>query len=89
MDLSGPRSVAPASVLMAAEPAIELKQQELEARISALEYALQVLINGLTDRDSLDRERVIRLLEAAAKGPDAAASNPGVPAARIELSERF
>ena len=56
---------------------MEAKQRELEARIVAIEYTLQVIINCLSDRQSLDREKVLRLLRTAAAEPGASASPCG------------
>ena len=71
------------------EMGMETKQQELEARIVAIEYALQVIVNCLSDRQSLDREKVLRLLRTAAETPDAGASNCAIPAALVGLAERL
>jgi hypothetical protein len=71
------------------ETGMEAKQRELEARIVAIEYTLQVIINCLSDRQSLDREKVLRLLRTAAAEPGAGASNPAVPAALKGLAERL
>jgi len=68
---------------------METKQRELEARIVAIEYALQVIVNCLSDRESLDREKLLRLLRTAAEEPKAGASNPSVPAALSALAERL
>ncbi|WP_336492540.1 hypothetical protein [Methylobacterium nigriterrae] len=68
---------------------METKQRELEARIVAIEYALQVIVNCLSDRESLDREKLLRLLRTASEEPRAGASNPSVPAALGALAERL
>ncbi|AWN43317.1 hypothetical protein [Methylobacterium durans] len=68
---------------------METKQRELEARIIAIEYSLQVIVNCLSDRDSLDRGKLLRLLRSAAEEPNAGASNPSVPAALVGLAERL
>ncbi|GEP06545.1 hypothetical protein [Methylobacterium oxalidis] len=68
---------------------METKQRELEARIIAIEYSLQVIVNCLSDRDSLDRGKLLRLLRSAAEEPAAGASNASVPAALVGLAERL
>ncbi|MBX9930191.1 MAG: hypothetical protein K2Y56_01410 [Methylobacterium sp.] len=68
---------------------MDAKQQELEARIVAIEYTLQVVVNCLSDRQSMDRQKVLRLLRTAAETPKAGASNPSVPAALIALAEHL
>jgi hypothetical protein len=71
------------------EAGMETKQRELEARIVAIEYTLQVIVNCLSDRQSLDRGKVLRLLRTAAEEPEARASNSAVPAALVGLAERL
>lgn len=71
------------------ESGMETKQQELEARIVAIEYALQVVVNCLSDRESLDRAKLLRLLHTAAAEPNASASNASVPAALRSLVDRL
>jgi hypothetical protein len=71
------------------ESRMETKQQELEARIVAIEYALQVVVNCLSDRASLDRAKLLRLLHAAAAESNANASNSSVPAALTSLANRL
>jgi len=68
---------------------MEAKQQELEARIVAIEYALQVVVNCLSDREALDRAKLLRLLQAAAAEPNANVSNPNVPAALRNLADQL
>ena len=71
------------------EMGMETKQRELEARIVAIEYTLQVIVKCLSDRQSLDRGKVLRLLRTAAEEPGAGASNSAVPAALVGLAERL
>ncbi|AWN40275.1 hypothetical protein [Methylobacterium durans] len=66
---------------------MEMKQRELEARIVAIEHALQVIVNCLSDRQSLDRGKLVYLLGAAADEPNAGLSNAGVPRALRRLAE--
>jgi hypothetical protein len=68
---------------------MEMKQRELEARIIAIEHALQLVVNCLSDRSSLDREKLVRLLGVAAEEPSARVSNSGVPKALRALAERL
>lgn len=71
------------------ETGMDAKQQELEARIVAIEYTLQVIVNCLSDRQSMDRQKVLRLLRTAAETPEAGGSNPAIPAALIALAEHL
>lgn len=68
---------------------MDAKQQELEARIVAIEYTLQVIVNCLSDRQSMDRGKVLRLLRTAADAPEAGVSNHAIPAALRGLAERL
>ncbi|MDR7037419.1 hypothetical protein J2X36_002166 [Methylobacterium sp. BE186] len=68
---------------------MEMKQRELEARLIAIEYALENIVKCLSAPGALDREKVIRLLREATKDARAAASNSGVPTALDELSRRL
>jgi len=68
---------------------METKQQELEARIIAIEYTLKVVVNCLSDRESLDRAKLLRLLHTAATEPNANASNASVPAALRNLADQL
>ena len=68
---------------------MEVKQQELEARIVAIEHALQLIVNCLSDRQSLDRGKLIRLLGSAADEAKDQASNMDVPTALRSLAERL
>jgi hypothetical protein len=68
---------------------METKQQELEDRIVAIEYTLQVIVNCLSDRQSLDRGKVLQLLQTAAQEPAAGAMNGAIPAALRDLAERL
>ncbi|GJE29160.1 hypothetical protein [Methylobacterium organophilum] len=65
------------------------KQGDLEARIVAIEYALQVLIDCLGDRNAVDPAKIARLLTTAAGDPQAASSNIAVPRALNALAERI
>jgi hypothetical protein len=71
------------------ESRMETKQQELEARIVAIEYALKVVVNCLSDRESLDRAKLLRLLHTAAMDPNANASNASIPAALMNLADQL
>ncbi|GJE41315.1 hypothetical protein [Methylobacterium soli] len=68
---------------------MEVKQQELEARIVAIEHTLQVIVNCLSDRQSLDRGKLVNLLGAAADEAKGNASNAGIPAALRRLAEQL
>ena len=68
-------------------PGMEMKQQELEARIVAIEHTLQLIVNCLSDRQSLDRGKLVNLLGAAADEAKGSASNSGVPTALRRLAE--
>ena len=66
---------------------MEVKQRDLEARIVAIEYTLQMIVNCLSDRQSLDRGKLVNLLGAAAEESKADQSNSGVPKALRRLAE--
>ena len=66
---------------------MEVKQRDLEARIVAIEYTLQMIVNCLSDRQSLDRGKLVNLLGAAAEEPKAGQSNSDVPKALRRLAE--
>ena len=68
---------------------METKQRELEARIVAIEHALQLIVNCLSDRESLDRGKLVRLLGSAADEAKGGASNSNVPAALRRLAEQL
>jgi hypothetical protein len=68
---------------------METKQRELEARIVAIEHALQLIVNCLADRESLDRGKLVNLLGAAADEAKGNASNTGVPTALRKLAEQL
>ncbi len=68
---------------------MEVKQQELEARIVAIEHTLQLIVNCLSDRQSLDRAKLVRLLGNAADEAKGHASNAGVPNALRKLAEQL
>ena len=70
-------------------PVMEMKQRELEARIVAIEHTLQLIVNCLSDRESLDRGKLVNLLGTAADEAKANASNSGVPTALRRLAERL
>jgi hypothetical protein len=71
------------------ELGMEAKQQELEARIVAIEHTLQLIVNCLSDRQSLDRGKLIRLLQDAADEAKGHASNTGVPSALRKIAEQL
>jgi hypothetical protein len=71
------------------ETGMDAKQQELEARIVAIEYTLKVIVNCLSDRQSMDRQKVLRLLRTAAEAPEAGESNPAIPVALNSLAEHL
>ncbi|KAB1068485.1 hypothetical protein [Methylobacterium planeticum] len=68
---------------------MEMKQQELEARIVAIEHTLQLIVNCLSDRQSLDRAKLVRLLGSAADEAKGHASNASVPSALRKLAEQL
>ena len=68
---------------------METKQRELEARIVAIEHALQLIVNCLSDRQSLDRGKLVNLLGSAADEAKGNAENAGVPTALRRLAERL
>ena len=55
----------------------------------ANEYALKLVVNCLSDRESLDRAKLLKLLHAAAAEPNASASNASVPAALRSRADRL
>ncbi|MGU3540098.1 hypothetical protein [Methylobacterium sp. A54F] len=62
------------------------KQAELEARIIALEYALEVLVNCLTDARAIRPTKIANLLTAAAPEAQSACGSPEVAAALKQLA---
>lgn len=68
---------------------MESRQTELEGRIVALEYALQVLTDCLSDRKLVDSAKIARLLNHAADDPEVGRSNPCVPRALADLAKRL
>lgn len=65
------------------------RQEELEARIVALEYALEVLVNCLTDANAIRPAKIAHLLEEAASQAKAATCGRSVPAALKHLSVKL
>ncbi|GEP07890.1 hypothetical protein [Methylobacterium oxalidis] len=68
---------------------MEAHTYDLEARIVAIEYALQVIVNCLSDRDALDREKLIRLLGGAAEEAKTTAAIRSVSTALQALAEQL
>ncbi|AWN42769.1 hypothetical protein DK389_22525 [Methylobacterium durans] len=64
-----------------------MKPRDLEARIVAIERALQVIVNGLSDREALDRGKLVYLLVTAADEPNVGRSNGGIPKALRRLAD--
>lgn len=68
---------------------MQADDKNLEARIVALEYLINVLMDCMIDKDLIDGLKVSRLLSNAASDPESARSNKEVPRCLIELSKRI
>ncbi|NEU14885.1 hypothetical protein G3T14_22780 [Methylobacterium sp. BTF04] len=64
-------------------------REHLEARIIALEYALEVLTDCLSDRNLIDPAKIARLFQTAADAPEAGRANPSVPRALTNFAKRL
>lgn len=62
--------------------------EKMEARIIALEYLVNILIDCLSDKGVVDGAKISRLLQSAAEDPRSASSNLEVPRSLMDLSER-
>lgn len=65
------------------------RQDALEARIVALEYALEVLVNCLTDTTTLRPGKIANLLTEAAAQAKTGPCSQGVPAALQQLAAKL
>ena len=65
------------------------REEALEARIVALEYALEVLVNCLTDTTTIRPTKIANLLTEAAGQATAAPCSQGVPAALKQLAAKL
>jgi hypothetical protein len=68
---------------------MDARQEELEARIVALEYALEVLVNCLTDTNAIRPTKIAHLLEEAASQARSVACGRNVPAALKQLAAKL
>lgn len=62
--------------------------EKMEARIIALEYLVNILIDCLNDKKVVDGAKISRLLQNAAQDPSSARHNPEVPVSLTALAER-
>lgn len=65
------------------------ERELLEARIVALEYALEVLTDCLSDQKLVDPAKIARLFQNAADDPEAGRANPAIPRALTNLAKRL
>ncbi len=65
------------------------RQAELEARIVALEYALEVLVDSLTDTTAIRPAKIAELLTEAASQARSGSCSEGVPAALKRLATKL